>query len=53
MRIWDEDEIEARARQFRQAMGVDDLDWLDAPTLIFKLLHLMPGLTNIPSKQMT
>ncbi|MGB8900066.1 MAG: ImmA/IrrE family metallo-endopeptidase [Methylocella sp.] len=47
MRNWDDDEIEARARQFRQAMGVDDLDWLDAPTLIFKLMHLLPGISYL------
>jgi IrrE N-terminal-like domain len=47
MRNWDEDEIEARARRFRQAMGVDDLDWLDAPTLIFKLMHLLPGISYL------
>jgi hypothetical protein len=47
MRNWDDDEIETRARRFRQAMGVDDLDWLDVPTLIYKLKLLLPGVSYL------
>jgi IrrE N-terminal-like domain len=45
MRSWDEDEIEARARHLRQAIGVDDLDWLDARTLVQKIMNLLPGVS--------
>lgn len=47
MRNWDDDEIEARARQFRKAVGVDGLDWLDVPTLIFKVKNLLPGISYL------
>lgn len=42
MRSWDEDEIEEKARQFRKRIGVDDLVWLDAPTLIYKTCYSFP-----------
>ncbi len=45
MHSLDEDEIEAKARQFRLAIGVDDSDWLDVPTLVYKLKRLLPGIS--------
>jgi len=45
MHSWDEDEIEARARQLRQAIGVDNLDWLDAGMLVQKIMNLLPGVS--------
>jgi len=43
MRTWDEDEIEAKARRLRQAIGVDNLDWLDTRMLLNKIMGLLPG----------
>lgn len=45
MRNWDEDEIEARARQLRQAIGMDDLDWVDVRTLLDRIMDRLPGIS--------
>jgi uncharacterized protein DUF955 len=42
MHDWEEAEIEEKARQFRKKIGVDDLVWLEAPTLIYKVCHSFP-----------
>jgi hypothetical protein len=42
MGSWTDEEIEALARRFRQKIGIDDLIWIDAPTLIFKVCHHFP-----------
>ncbi|MCI0735077.1 MAG: ImmA/IrrE family metallo-endopeptidase [Beijerinckiaceae bacterium] len=44
MHSWNEDEIEARAHQLRQAIGVDNTDWLDAQMLVQKIMNLLPGI---------
>jgi Zn-dependent peptidase ImmA (M78 family) len=47
MRTWDDDEIEAIARRFRRELGVDNVDFLHVPTLIYKLKRLLPGLSYV------